>query len=204
MNTLVRSRVPSSEIVGMVIRHGEAFTISEALTVTDKGRLVYRPTVHYAYLPSPAAVESLNELRANNYQLHDKWKILDDEIEAGCDELGCLLMGHDFKSWWTGTVLSIEEARQLVPGQNATTLQVAASVMSAACWMIRNPQLGVKVPDQLPHAEIIEVAKPYLGKVISQPLDWMPGDATAVDQFDGSHMDDDHWEFRQFLVTPAV
>src|SRR5438045_3965204 len=52
MNTFVRSRVPSGEIDGMVIRHGEAFSISEALTVwDDAGGAVYRPTVHYAYRP---------------------------------------------------------------------------------------------------------------------------------------------------------
>lgn len=33
-------------------------------------------------------------------------------------------MGHDFKSWWTGSNMSIEESRRLVPGQNATTVQV--------------------------------------------------------------------------------
>ena len=38
-------------IVGMVVRHGEAFTITEKLTVWEDGKAVYRPTVHYAYCP---------------------------------------------------------------------------------------------------------------------------------------------------------
>lgn len=50
------------------------------------------------------------------YFLHSKCE--------GNDTLGALLMGHDFKSWWTGSNMSIEESRRLVPGQNATTVQV--------------------------------------------------------------------------------
>ena len=51
--TWVRSWVADSETIGMVIRHGEAFTITEHLTVKDEtGKDIYRPTVHYAYCPS--------------------------------------------------------------------------------------------------------------------------------------------------------
>src|SRR5262249_14628932 len=43
IKTWVRSWVPSGEIIGMVVRHGEAFTISDHLTVWDNGRPIYRP-----------------------------------------------------------------------------------------------------------------------------------------------------------------
>jgi homospermidine synthase len=33
-----------------------------------------------------------------------------------------------FLAWWIGSLLDIHEARQLVPHQNATTLQVAISI----------------------------------------------------------------------------
>jgi homospermidine synthase len=197
MNTFVRSRVPSSEIVGMVIRHGEAFSISEYLTVTDDaGRAVYRPTVHYAYLPCDYAVASLEELREQNYEMHASWRIMQDEIVSGYDELGVLLMGHDFNSWWAGTILEIDEARRRIPGQNATTLQVAASVLGAVLWMIRNPRHGVLLPDALPHREILDVAAPYLGKVVSIPIDWVPPvqDPTVADG--------DPWQFVNFLIEP--
>ena len=45
--TWVRSWVPNFEIHGMVIRHGEAFTISDHLTVWNGNKALYRPTVHY-------------------------------------------------------------------------------------------------------------------------------------------------------------
>ena len=202
MNAFVRSRVPSSEIVGMVIRHGEAFSISEFLTVRGaRGKAVYRPTVHYAYLPCEYAVASLDEVREQGFVMHEKWRIMRDEIVCGYDELGVLLMGHDFQSWWCGTILDIDEARRLVPGQNATTLQVAASVVAAVVWMIRNPRRGVLLPDQLPHDEILAVARPYLGKVISIPIAWTP---VPIGDEDGSAAAtaDEVWQFSNFLLEP--
>ncbi|NQT23470.1 MAG: saccharopine dehydrogenase NADP-binding domain-containing protein, partial [Candidatus Omnitrophica bacterium] len=58
MKTWVRSWVPCGEITGMVIRHGEAFSISDRLTIWDNGKAIYRPTVHYAYCPCNAAINS--------------------------------------------------------------------------------------------------------------------------------------------------
>ena len=66
--TLVRSTVPSGPIVGMVIRHGEAFTICDHLTVWDGARAAYRPTVHYAYCPADVAWASFVELEGNQYE----------------------------------------------------------------------------------------------------------------------------------------
>src|ERR1035437_9616996 len=149
INPWVTSWVPNYCIHGMVVRHGEAFTISDRLTVWEKGKAIYRPTVHYAYCPSDAAIASLNELRGNDYQLAGKQRILNDEITSGSDILGALLMGHAYSAWWIGSDLSIEESRRLIPHQNATTMQVAISIVAAAMWMIENPARGVCVPDDL-------------------------------------------------------
>lgn len=191
MDTFVRSRVPSGEITGMVIRHGEAVTIAHALTHCDAaGTPVYRPTVHYAYKPTDEALRCMAEVRGRGYRMHDGWKIMSNDIVSGRDELGVLLMGHPFGSWWTGTVLGIDEARRLVPGQNATTVQVAASVLAAVEWMIRHPREGVRFPDDLPFEEILAVAGPYLGSQPSQAIDWSPtGDRSA-----------ETWEFAHFLT----
>jgi homospermidine synthase len=78
INTWVRSWLPHHEIVGMVIRHGEAFGISDRWTVWRDGKAIYRPTVHYAYLPCDATIASLHELRGRNYELQPKLRILND------------------------------------------------------------------------------------------------------------------------------
>lgn len=203
IKTWVRSWVPSGEIRGMVIRHGEAFTISDHLTVWENGKPVYRPTVHYAYHPADVAINSLLELEMRNFDLQKDQRIMSDEIIDGRDELGVLLMGHDFTSWWCGSLLDIHEARRLVPHQQATTLQVACSVLAAVCWMIKNPNEGVKVPDDLPYKEILEVAKPYLGPFISQPTDWTPL-KNRVNFFRGygdpDPTEEDLWQFATFLA----
>lgn len=203
MNTWVRSWIPGHEIRGMVVRHGEAFTISDHLTVWDGNDAVYRPTVHYAYCPSNAAIASLNELRGRNYELQSRYRILNDEITQGEDTLGALIMGHPYQSWWVGSRLSIEESRRLVPHQNATTLQVAISVVAATVWMIQNPKQGVCVPDDLPHDFILEMANPYLGEFISTASDWTPL-KTLKNFFEGYTKPDldlqDPWQFKNFLV----
>jgi homospermidine synthase len=202
--TWVRSWVPCGEIVGMVIRHGEAFSISEALTVTEGGVAVYRPTVHYAYCPADAAIASLHELHMRNDVLQPAQRIMNDDIVSGRDELGCLLMGHPFTSWWIGSLLDIHEARRLVPHQNATTLQVAASVLGAVQWLLENPQRGVCLPDDLPHTEILAHALPYLGPFISRPVDWTPL-RNWTDPFSGygrpRPRPEDVWQFSTFLVA---
>ena len=83
-------------------------------------------------------------------------------------------MGHPYQSWWTGSDLDIEESRRLVPHQNATTMQVAISVVAACMWMIENPRRGVCVPDDLPHDYILDISKPYLGTFVSVASDWTP------------------------------
>ena len=206
MNTWVRSWVPDYEIIGMIIRHGEAFGISDRWTVWKDGQAVYRPTVHYAYLPCDETINSLHEFKCRNYELQPKLRILnDEEIISGADILGALLMGHEYTSWWMGSMLSIEEARKLAPGQNATTLQVAAGVISATTWMIENPKKGLCLPDDLPHDYILKIAKPYLGDFASKPSDWTPLKNRKVyfkENPDNAPDKKDPWQFRNFIFIP--
>ncbi|MBL8057221.1 MAG: homospermidine synthase [Anaerolineales bacterium] len=205
MNTYVRSWVPQGgEILGMVVRHGEAFTICDHLTVWEAGRPIYRPTVHYAYLPTDAALASLHELKMRNFELQPRQRIMNDEIVSGMDELGVLLLGHDLNGWWTGSQLDIHEARRLVPHQNATTLQVAASVLGAIVYMIRNPRQGVCVPDDLPHRDVLAVANPYLGPCPSVQTDWHPL-KNRFDPFERwrperAPNEEERWQFETFRL----
>jgi homospermidine synthase len=205
MNTWVRSWIPQQEIVGMVIRHGEAYGISERWTVWNKGKALYRPTVHYAYVPCDATIASLHELRGKNYELQPKLRILNDrEIISGADILGALLMGHPYNAWWTGSILSIEEAKTLAPGQNATTVQVALGVVSAVMWMIDNPRKGFCLPDDIPHEFVLSIAKPYLGTFQSGPTDWTPLKNRTVFFKENPLNDydqDDIWQFKNFLFV---
>jgi homospermidine synthase len=205
INTFVASWVPPDHnIVGMIVRHGEAFTITEKLTVWQDGKAIYRPTAHYAYCPCDSAIASLYELRGRDYELQSRVRIMTDEITSGADILGALLMGHPYNSWWCGTDLDIEEARRLVPHQNATTMQVAISVVAACMWMIENPRRGLSVPDDLPHDYVLNISKPYLGKFVSVASDWTPL-KHYVNVFSGYNKPQldhsDPWQFKNFLIT---
>jgi len=202
MNTWVRSWVPYCEIIGMVVRHAEAFSISDKLTVWDNGKPVYRPTVHYAYMPCNETMASLHELRARNYELQPAQRIMNDEIIKGSDALGALIMGHRYNSWWTGSILSIEESRRLVPHQNATTVQVAIGVVSAVMWMMEHQNKGVCEPDDLPYDYILNIAKPYLGRFVSEPSDWTPFKNYQIffNENPDLYLDKKNpWSFRNFL-----
>jgi homospermidine synthase len=210
IRTFVHSWVPSGgPIMGMVVRHAESFTISDYLTVWDdtiEGRRpVYRPTVHYAYMPCDNAILSLYELTMRNFELQPKLRIMTDEIAGGIDELGVLLMGHGLTGWWTGSQLDIHEARRHVPGQNATTLQVAAAVLGGVIFMIGNPSKGILVPDELPYKEILDVAGPYLGPCPSVQTNWTPLDSRSrlFGKWGTPPVEEaDLWQFASFAVEP--
>jgi homospermidine synthase len=205
MNTWVRSWVPDCEIVGMVIRHGEAFGLSDKFTVLKDGEVVYRPTVNYAYMPCNDTIVSLHELRGRNYEMQPKLRILRErEIVSGADTLGALLMGHAYGSWWCGSILTIKEARKLAPGQNATTVQVALGVVSAIMWMIENRHEGLCTPEDLPHDYVLKIAKPYLGKFVSVPSDWTPLKNRKVYFVENlaNLPDEDIWQFKNFVFVP--
>ena len=201
--TWVRSWVPNMETTGMVIRHGEAFTISDHLTVWDGNKAVYRPTVHYAYCPTDAAVASMHELEMRQWDLTPNQRIMNEEIIDGDDRLGVLLMGHPYKSWWTGSLLNIHESRKLVTKQSATTVQVASAVYAAVAWAMANPNAGYRVPDELPWREVLDYAEKYWGGYHSEAADWDPL-MHRNDLFKGwnnrKYDESDPWQFSNFLV----
>ncbi|MEK6601123.1 MAG: homospermidine synthase, partial [Candidatus Binatota bacterium] len=152
------------------------------------------------------AINSLHELEMRQFKLQKEQRIMSDEIIDGEDQLGVLLMGHDFKSWWCGSLLSIHEARKHVPHQQATTLQVAISVVAATIWMINNPKSGVCLPDDINHEDILKISVPYIRPFISEPVDWTPlkNLNTQFTKFDIPRPpEEDVWQFTTFLVDHA-
>jgi len=189
--------------IGMLIRHGEAFTMSEHLTVLgDDGEARYRPTVYYAYCPSDSAIASVHELRGRNWEHPDRFRLLNNEITTGEDRLGVLLLGHPLKAWWSGSLLSIDEARAILPGHSATTLQVAGSVIGAVGWMLRHPNEGLRVPDELPHREVLADIRHYLGTRWSGAVDWTPLQG-RLELFPeaAERLTDDPWQFDAFRAN---
>ena len=175
VSTLVRSWVPLGGVfAGFLVQHSEAITINQYFSVRQEGKVVFAPTVYYAYQPIDAAIASVHEIRGRGLEMQRTTRIARDEIVSGIDELGVLLLGHKKNAWWYGSQLGIDEARRLIPGQNATALQVVASMLGAIVWAIKNPKMGYVEPESLPFEEVLQVARPYLGPIASVQSDWRP------------------------------
>jgi homospermidine synthase len=200
--TQVRSWTPiGGPLIGFLITHGEAVTLSDYLTVAERGKAVYRPTVHYAYHPCNDAVLSVREMVANNFDVQPKWRLLGEEIIEGIDELGALLMG-DHGALWYGSQLSIEEARELLgPQYNATSIQIAIPVLAGAMWLIEHPDQGLVEPEDLDHDYVLDICKPYLGPVVAVATDWTPLKGRGA-LFPEPGLDwSDPWQFQNFRIS---
>ncbi len=182
-----------------LVTHNEAISIADYFTVKEGDEVAYRPTCHYAYRPTEATITSVNEVIRNNYTPLAETHVLEaGEIESGMDELGVLLYGHKKNAYWYGSQLTIEEARALVPHQNATGLQVASALIAGAIWAIRHPEEGLVEVDEIDFEECLELQKPYLGKVAGYYTDWNP-----LQSMSGEHMlkdDEDPWQFSNIRV----
>lgn len=173
LNSSLRSWLPYEEFSGMIIPHDETYTIANYLSIGNAPSYRYRPTVLFVYSPCPAARESLSRIATRNFTYELKGHVIKREIVDGTDRMGCLLMGQSY-AWWTGSLMSIQESNRLLPGHNATLMQIAAGVLSALTYMIQNPKRGICFPEQLDHEQILAVAMPYLGDFVSQSIQLTP------------------------------
>lgn len=183
-NIWLKSWVPSlGEQQGMLVTHHEVVSMAEVLA-TD----TCRPTVCYVYNPSPKARESLAKWRTGH--AIDEFRVQMDV--RGFDEIGALLV-HDTGALWHGSTLSADEARQLAPFNNATTMQVAAGIIGAMAWMLDHPRAGVVEAENMDSEQVYAIARPWLGKVSTVETDWHAGRHFTFDEFlltgehDGSH-----------------
>jgi homospermidine synthase len=197
----VRSWTPlEGPYIGFLITHNESISIADYLTVRDGDTVRYRPTCHYAYHPCDDAVLSVHELAGKNWRLQSDKRLMMDEIIDGIDELGVLLMGNGRGVYWYGSRLSVDETRRLAPHNNATSLQVTAAVLAGMIWAIEHPQAGIVEPEELDFERILEIAGPYLGKVVGVYGDWTPlVDRERLFPEDLDH--DDPWQFKNIRVV---
>lgn len=199
--TKVRTWTPlEGPFHGFLVTHNEAISIADYYSVKQGDKVVYRPTVHYAYHPSDDAVLSVHEIAGKNWEMQSRKRLMMDEITSGMDELGVLLMGHKKGAFWYGSRLTIEDARRLAPHNNATSLQVTVAVLAGLVWAMENPNRGLVEADELDHARIMEVSLPYLGEMAGEYSDWTPlQDREKLFPEDVDR--DDPWQFKNFRVV---
>jgi homospermidine synthase len=199
--TRVRSWTPTAQAQhGWMITHNESISIADYFTLREDGKVVYRPTCHYAYHPCNDAVLSLHEMAGAQWEPQKASHILTEtDIVDGIDELGVLLYGHAKNAYWYGSQLSIEETRRIAPYQNATGLQVTSAVLAGIVWMLENPDCGIVEADEMDFRRCFAIQRPYLGPVIGQYTDWTPLVGRGV-LFPEILDQTDPWQFSNVLV----
>lgn len=164
--TNVETWVPSMGFqTAKLITHHESISLASLLTVSVDQRVLYRPTVHYSYIPCPAArkgIDGWNE----GCEAFSAMEVLRDDITSGFDELGVLL-DCDGTLIWHGSRVSIKEARRVAPFNNATSLQVVGGIIGAMRWAQNNPFRGVVEAEDMDFQEVLRDARPYLGELLT-------------------------------------
>ncbi len=184
-------------LTACILTHNESISIAEYFTApVEDGRAgeVWRPTVYYAYRPCADAVASMALLgEVNEMGEMDKmgetgcnWRerVMKDEIVAGEDELGVLVMSGRGQSVWLGSALSIARARELAPYNNATSLQVASSIVAGMQWMREHPREGIVESDAIDDEAAFERARPYWEPMQCATTAWRPEPASPALTFD--------------------
>ena len=109
-------------------------------------------------------------------------------------------MRHAKGIYWYGSQLDIDEARELAPYNNATSIQVCAPVLSGIIWALENPDRGVVEADEMDFARNLEICMPYLGPVVAVETKWTPLQGRG--QLYDEHLDRrDPWQFQNFRVS---
>ena len=200
-STKVRTWTPlEGPFHGFLITHSESISIADYFTVREGDTVVYRPTCHYAYHPCDDAVKSMHELAGKNWAIQASQRLMMDEIVSGMDELGVLLMGNPKGAYWYGSRMTIEEARELVPYNNATSIQVTSTILGGIVWALENSNRGIVEPDEVDFRRVLEIASPYLGEVVGAYGDWTPlQDRNLL--FPEDIDEGDPWQFKNFRVV---
>lgn len=199
--TRVRSWCPAAgPQYGLLVTHNEALSIADYFTVRDGESAIYRPTCHYAYHPCDDAILSLYETAGAGVLPEAHHILTAEEIVAGEDALGVLLYGHEKGALWYGSRLTIERARALAPGQNATGLQVTSAILAGMVWALENPRAGIVETEEMDHARCLEVQRHYLGRIEAHYTDWTPL-KNRINSFPESRDDSDPWQFTNFLAN---
>lgn len=200
-STRVRTWTPlAGPFHAFLITHSEAISIPSYLSVKEGDKVVYRPTCHYAYHPCNDAVLSVHELAGREWDQQPDQRLIFDEIIDGMDELGVLLMGNEKGAYWYGSQITIHEARELAPYNNATSMQISSSVLGGMLWVLENPEAGIVEPEEIDFRYVLNAVTPYLGKVSGHYTDWTPLQERER-LFPEAINNEDPWQFKNILVN---
>lgn len=212
VNTIAQSVVPIyGRYFGYVIRHDESNTIGKHLQVVDPitKKITYKPSVYYVYHPCDSAKISVEELKENNFEYQDKWRLLTDELNNnGQDILGLTFYLENKDVYWIGSLLDVGEAREIYNNEfnkyiNATNVQVVGGYLSGILHImdliLENTHNGIMFPEDLPHHKIWSLSEPFFGNFAFKKIDNFKLIKYKKNFTDVNTYTDD-WQFDNFLM----
>jgi homospermidine synthase len=229
INTIAQSYTPIyGNYLGMLIRHEENVTIGDKLSTYKmiKGKYIktYAPSVYYVYKPSNDTMGAINELKDKNYKYQDNYRLLNEDVIDGRDELGLTFFLKNGDIFWIGSLLDIDEAREVYSNKfnhrmNATTVQVVGGYLSGIMNMMdmhKKGKTGLYVPEDLPYKEVYNKMKPFYGEFVFKKVNkWDYKDNNRTFKFTtfvAAQKDKElknrkpkmEWKLSDFLVNPET
>lgn len=132
----------------------------------------YSPSCHSAYRPMDDAwkakdwpvwrVLSLSEGRKKVFE--------SAELDGGYVELGVLLMGEKFGSYWVGVSLSHLETKMDIP---ASSVMSSAGILCAISYALENPRKGLIQALDMEYSFALSFCEEYIGKPERKIVDWI-------------------------------
>lgn len=190
VNTKCSTYYPKGRFEGFLVPHEETITIAKSLEVEENGKVIYRPSVMFLYLPCEFATRYMEESKVNEYPEPDLNKPLDcaslagdtiirghkypkfaeiiynEKISFGTEYVGVLLIGENFNPVWVGNRVEMSflyKNKKHSYWQTPTITPVAMSALAAVCWMIKNREKGgIYFPDDIKdYKYILKIAEKY-------------------------------------------
>ena len=191
VDKVAKTYYPKGSFKAYLVPHEETITIAKSLEIEEDGKVVYRPTVIFLYLPCDFAMKYLNSARINDCIEFDKDEskitakevfkgvrypkraeiLYREQIKSGTEYVGVLLLGSKFNPVWVGNRIKsnfLYKDKKTSYWQTPTITPVAMSALAAVCWMIKNKEKGgIYFPDDIAeYKEIISFAEKYISKTI--------------------------------------
>lgn len=158
---------------GHIVTHEESFTINNFLKSKGYGR---RREVSFLYKPTEPSLKSFLKSGHAMKRGERKGLLLKGKGVKGFDTVGIYMESETGKSIWVGNSCEAgfapnEQVRKRY--HNATTLQVAAGVLSAFYVICKNGKLGLRYPEDIPRSlrdNLLPFSERYYGKIIVKEL----------------------------------
>lgn len=171
IDTLETTYSPHGYFEGHLITHEETMSLASYLSIlNEEEKSLYRPTVYFSYRPNELAVQALVKVKQSAYQKPKAFKKLDETLVSGGEYVGVIINSQTHGAYYYGSGLELDVLKRDYPKETPTIIQVTATAVSAFKWMLKNPQLGLVLPEKLPEDEILKDAQKYLKQYDFHPI----------------------------------